>query len=102
MINFDTVENLTEEELLELYNNVVIFDDSYSISTFYCYGYCECTDGSSGVAYIYRLGGTNRTGTSSGYGSASLCTDVNNYAGYKPCRRTQHHYAAYWEQCVTD
>ena len=42
-MNYSNIENLSEEEILELYNGIIgLGNDDFLSFDFACYGYCKC------------------------------------------------------------
>lgn len=53
-MNFTEIENLSENEILHLYDDIIEGGNSDLISLVYCTWYCNCTNGSKRYAYGYN------------------------------------------------
>ena len=54
MNDFEGIENLSDKEMLELYDDVIKYSDNV-ISGTLCYGYCVCRDGRTYVDSEYAI-----------------------------------------------
>ena len=106
MSNYSTIENLSEEEILELYEGVLEGNQLLS-KEWDCYAYCVCSNGTSGEGHIYNADinyVTGRTDYNAQYGNTTARACNTNglgvgYNGYKPCGTTTL-YSVYWKRCV--
>lgn len=82
-MNFNEIENLSEQEIVDLYEDIIEVNNSELISI-YCTWRCQCKDGSNRYAYGYNSG--NYTGR--------YDTDANNLdqSGMQGCLRTRIEY----------
>ena len=55
MNDFEGIENLSDDEMLKLYDDVIKYSDNF-ISGTLCYGYCVCRDGRTYVNAEYESG----------------------------------------------
>ena len=94
-MNYETIENLSEQDTVELYSEILEYGIDDKIGAAYCYGDCTCADGRSGTGYITPWPhSTPAWGTKYNAADSCLCTNTGNtgvcrtnngYPGYKPC-----------------
>lgn len=103
-MNYSNIENLSEEEILELYNGIIGLGNDYLLSafSFRCYGYCTCNiNGRTYYSYVnqYWSGGDEAKAymqalyhRTFSYGSQiGLCTNPD-----MPCRNPSNLIQAYF------
>ena len=75
-MDFDIIDMLADEDIYELYNNILVIDSNVNISALYtCQSYCECNNGNSGIG----------TGTWYGYNIGNCgCEDCSSYCSSCP------------------
>ena len=58
-MNFEEIENLSSENLNELYNEIIETEQIKFSATYYCRFYCSCSDGTRRYAYGYNYNPDN-------------------------------------------
>ena len=105
MNDFLNTENLSTDEVLELYEDILELDEPVNISTVICYGYCYCrngyTSGLTGWSWPYTSGYSGIVGQSDLYmycGGRNDCWDMckNSTA---PCRYSANTESTYVVSC---
>ena len=94
----DFIENLNDEQIQELYDDVIESNNFHISATAYCYGYCRCTNGTYEIGYIgnWPAAGPEISGRYIYNWDAWLCSyRTGYYTGYKPCGNGNV-YASYW------
>lgn len=102
MIEYSEIENLSEREIIDIYNDVIELNE-INIASWYCSGYCKCKNGYNSAGYLMGTL-TNNNGvreySASGDLTKAICTGDNSNIGYHPCfRNGRYAYYVDWGYC---
>ena len=101
-MNLDEIENLSYEQIMLLYDNIIdnSCDDNISAIplSWYCTGYCTCYNGKTRAGSGFS--DYNHTGRTYAGNNGTLCVSTNQYNIYAACGTDNYTSRQYLQLCT--